>query len=244
VSGQAFNHFAAIIHGQRSLASRHKKLGEYWATTGCLGVGAVLLFIATLFVPGAIWLAILQTAWFLAAVAGGVMRAKRQQKPTGESAWFLAFSSHPGGAELLDELIFFAAQGRLNERAHPELRRLLEQGARALHHIEASGQAETIRVAREALVDCIWTGRSLFQRKGGRQATFQARCADPDYGRAALESIGRITADLEALAANLHGESAGSGFDRAPLQRTLRALEERRKAEAELPSSVLEEWSD
>ena len=244
MSGQAFNHFAAIIHGQRVRTKRRHELRDYWTGTGCLGGGAILLFVGSAFVPAALWIAILQTIWFLAAVAGGIMRTRRQKQPSDEQAWQQAFASHPGGAELLQELMFFAAQGRLNERAHPELRRLLEQGARALRHIEASGQAETIRVAREALVDCIWTGRSLFQRKGGRQATFQARCADPDFGRAALESIGRIIADLEALAANLHGESAGSGFDRAPLQRTLRALEERRKAEAELPSSVLEEWAD
>lgn len=244
MSEQAFNYFTVIIDGQYALKYQKMEQRQFWIGLGWLGGGVVILYFISTIVPAANVLVMLSAAWFTAALFGKLHEARRQKQPSDEQAWQQAFASHPGGAELLQELMFFAAQGRLNERAHPELRRLLEQGARALHHIEASGQAETIRVAREALVDCIWTGRSLFQRKGGRQATFQARCADPDFGRAALESIGRITADLEALAANLHGESAGSGFDRAPLQRTLRALEERRKAEAELPSSVLEEWTD
>ncbi len=244
---EAFNHFAAIVRSESLRAQKKAEAQAAFTCSGCLlAVGGALGLMSGF---TGFW-------WASGMILGGIgalivliwIVEWRKEPRTAAADWSQEFAAHPEGAGLLEELRFFESQGRLNERTHPALIGLLERGARAVNEVEKApagdSQKRSLKAAQGALVDCIWIGRGLFQRKGGRAATFQKRCADPEYGAPALAAIAAIVADIEALAAGLNGQEAGAGFDRAPLERTLRHIEERRRAEAELPGSVLEDWDE
>jgi hypothetical protein len=244
---EAFNHFAAIVRSENLRAQWKAEKRSVFTCSGCLiSLGAALCLLSGF---AGFWWAVGLVLFGMGAMILAVWFSESRKAPRAAAVdWTQEFAAHPEGAGLLEELRFFEAQGRLDERTHPALIGLLERGARAVHEVAnapaGDAQIRAIKAAQGALVDCVWIGRGLFQRKGGRAATFQKRCADPAYGASALAAISAIIADVEALAAGLHGEAAGAGYDRAPLERTLRHIEELRRAEAELPSSVVEGWDE
>ncbi|MFM9872188.1 MAG: hypothetical protein ACKVQS_01830 [Fimbriimonadaceae bacterium] len=118
--------------------------------------------------------------------------------------------------EIWELVRWMAIRRELNRRIHPELREMLEEisairrttldalsseawktrtkspeGAQAVKDIET--------VLRDSLYDSIFIGRHLLRAKGQRESTFAKRCADPEFGRHSLASIGQIRDEMRLL---------------------------------------------
>jgi hypothetical protein len=211
----AFNHFVKFLleHEAKFKPISGNAFGWWF-----LGMIIAMMIIPTNLVLGGL----LVVASFLVILVPQVI-AKRNA--------FKAVQPVPVDLQETWELVrWMAIRRELNRRTHPVLRELLEdiasirrttldalaadawkaraktpEGAQAIRDIQA--------VLRDSLYDSIFIGRHLFRAKGQRETTFAKRCADPEFGRHSLASIGQIRDEMRLLS-----ESALAAGDKSDLR--------------------------
>lgn len=232
------NHFSRVL----------RERGRGVVLPGVSGAGCGLAFVGVLVLgmvavgTEQLWLAVfglMGAAFFFGA---GFLQGRGERRRE-EADW----RRGEVGA-LLAELLQMEQRKELGSRVHPELVPLLERVTLARNAILVAmkseewvrkGKAEPWKSVREGCLatadegwaDVVWLGRNLFRRKGWRRETFERNCADPSFGRGALESVEAVVVTLEELAANVKGETE---TDQSVISRTRQRLEELMAAEAEL----------